>query len=80
MEHFQCKNHVIFPIFNERQNFCTMEDLLFTVFVCIYIYIYIYAFTWISTHLKLMRHTLLTGVQPVIVCTKPVNYVLYTHI
>ena len=46
MEHFQYKNHVIFPIFNERQNFCTMEDLLFTVFVCIYIYMHLHGYKY----------------------------------
>ena len=45
-EHFQYKNHVSFSYIwiksNEHQNFCTMEDLLFTLFVYIYTHTRIY--------------------------------------
>ena len=40
-----------------------MEDLLLTVLLLLY-NICTHVCTWISTHLKLMRYALLTGVQP----------------
>ena len=50
----------------------------------LYIYIHTHVFTWISTYLKLVRHTLLTAVQPPKSSDgmyKASNYAfIYTHI